>query len=71
MHMRGTGPAGLGGRTLRSLIVNLVLVIVVFALALVGLGSGMGSVEVGIWFVALLAAVAFVVRRYVRQRRLG
>ncbi len=60
-----------GGRTLRNLIVSLLLVIAVFALALVAFGSGMGEVEIGIWFVAQLAAIAFVILRYVRQRRLG
>jgi hypothetical protein len=56
---------------LRSLIVNLVLVIAVFALVLVALGSSMGSVEIGIWLFAQLAAITFVVLRYVRQRRLS
>ncbi|MET7273645.1 MULTISPECIES: hypothetical protein [Streptomyces] len=50
---------------------SLLLVIAVFALALVAFGSGMGEVEIGIWFVAQLAAIAFVILRYVRQRRLG
>ncbi|GGQ24665.1 hypothetical protein [Streptomyces griseomycini] len=56
---------------MRSLIVNLLLVVAVFALALVALGSGMGGVEIGIWFFAQLAAITFVVLRYVRQRRLS
>ncbi|MFE2989981.1 hypothetical protein [Streptomyces sp. NPDC059262] len=53
------------------MIVNLVLVIAVFALVLVALGSRLGSVEISIWLFALLAAITFVVRRYVRQRRLS
>ncbi|MGV9286754.1 hypothetical protein [Streptomyces sp. NPDC003719] len=51
------------------MIVNLLLVVVVFALVLLAVGSGMGAVEISIWFVAQLAAIIFVVRRYVRQRR--
>jgi hypothetical protein len=61
----------MGVGTLRSLIVNLVLVIAVFALALVALGGGMGEVELSIWLVAQLAALTFVILRYRRQRRLG
>ncbi|MER6344271.1 hypothetical protein ACWC10_06935 [Streptomyces sp. NPDC001595] len=53
------------------MIISLVLIIAVFALALVALGSGMGGVEIGIWVFAQLAAIAFVILRYVRQRRLG
>ena len=56
---------------MRNLIVSLLLVIGVFALLLVAFGSGMGGVEIGIWFVAQLAAIAVVILRYVRQRRLG
>jgi uncharacterized membrane protein len=53
------------------LIVSLLSVIAVFALLLVAFGSGMGGVEIGIWFVAQLAAITFVILRYARQRRLG
>lgn len=60
-----------GGRTLRSLIVSLVLVIAIFALALAALGSRMGPVEIGVWLLAQLAAITFVILRYMRQRRLG
>ncbi|MFE3929006.1 hypothetical protein [Streptomyces sp. YIM B13508] len=60
-----------GGRTLRSLIVNLLLVIAIFALALTALGSRMGPVEIGVWLLAQLAAIAFVILRYMRQRRLS
>ena len=57
------------GDTVRSLIVNLVLVVAVFALVLFALGSGMGGVEVTIWLCALLASLVFVISRYVRRRR--
>ncbi|MFD5450802.1 hypothetical protein [Streptomyces sp. NPDC127100] len=50
---------------------NLLLVIVVFALVLLAVGSGMGAVEISIWFVAQLAAIIFVVHRYMRQRRVS
>lgn len=60
-----------GGRTLRSLIVNLLLVIAIFALALAALGSRMGPVEIGVWLLAQLAAIGFVILRYMRQRRLS
>ncbi len=60
-----------GGRTLRSLIVNLLLVIAIFALALAALGSRMGPVEIGVWLLAQLAAIVFVILRYMRQRRLS
>jgi uncharacterized membrane protein len=53
------------------LIVSLLSVIAVFTLLLVAFGSGMGGVEIGIWFVAQLAAITFVILRYARQRRLG
>ncbi|MEU4010392.1 hypothetical protein [Streptomyces pseudogriseolus] len=59
----------MGGHTVRSLIVNFVLVVAVFALVLFALGSGMGGVEIAIWFCALLASLALVISRYVRQRR--
>lgn len=61
----------MGGRTLRNLVVSLVLVIAVFALMLLALGGSMGDVETGTWAVALLAAITVAVRRYVRQGRLG
>ncbi|MEU0617281.1 hypothetical protein ABZ476_10080 [Streptomyces albogriseolus] len=53
------------------MIVNLLLVIAIFALALAALGSRMGPVEIGVWLLAQLAAIAFVTLRYMRQRRLS
>ncbi|MEU0652923.1 hypothetical protein ACWEV9_20230 [Streptomyces albogriseolus] len=53
------------------MIVSLVLVIAIFALALAALGSRMGPVEIGVWLLAQLAAITFVILRYMRQRRLG
>ncbi len=60
-----------GGRALRGLIVNLLLVVAFFALALTALDGGMGRVEIGIWLFAQLAAITLVILRYARQRRLG
>ncbi|MEV5336136.1 hypothetical protein [Streptomyces werraensis] len=54
---------------MRTLIVNLVLVIAVFALVLVALGGRVGPPELAFWLCAQLAAIAYVITRYVRQRR--
>ncbi|WP_163091035.1 hypothetical protein [Actinospica acidiphila] len=51
------------------MIVNLVLVVAVFALVPLALGGRMGPVEIILWLCAQLAALAFVISRYVRQRR--
>ncbi|MFJ4062749.1 hypothetical protein [Streptomyces albogriseolus] len=53
------------------MIVNLLLVIAIFALALAALGGRMGPVEIGVWLLAQLAAIGFVILRYMRQRRLS
>lgn len=50
-----------------SLIARILLILAIFFGVLIALGSGIGTVEISIWFAALIAAIFFTVRRHQRS----
>ncbi|CAL9536687.1 hypothetical protein SUDANB70_04174 [Streptomyces sp. enrichment culture] len=49
---------------MKPLVAKMALILAVFLVVLLFLGSGFGQVEIGLWFAALVASLAFVVQRY-------
>ncbi|MEU6003026.1 MULTISPECIES: hypothetical protein [unclassified Streptomyces] len=54
---------------MKSLVVQIVVTVAAFCIVLLALGSGFGVVELGIWGIAQVALIVFVVQRFSRGIR--
>lgn len=52
---------------MKSLIVQIVAILAVFYIILFALGAGFGTVELGIWGIAQIVLIVFIVLRYRRS----